>query len=69
MPKQNQTKQTNTRGQQTSLRFAIRTAHPVKKKNLTCIFQFLAQTTQAQLINVLTIGISVLCFKEITHNY
>lgn len=40
-----------------------------KKKNLTCIFQFLAQATQAQLINVLTIGISVLCFKEITHNY
>ena len=49
MPKQNQTKQTNTRGQQTSQRFAICTAHPVKKKELTCIFQFLVQTTQAQL--------------------
>ena len=49
MQKQNQTKQTNTRGQQTSERFAIRTAHPVKKNELTCVFQFLAQTTQAQL--------------------
>ena len=48
MQKQNQTKQTNTRGQQTS---EICNTHstPSQKNELTCIFQFLPQTTQAQL--------------------